>query len=95
MARRRTSATSSSVTSTNSKNQSNTSNTSASSLFGTKSVSSLVRMAISSNFPASLLNSAQSYPSLGGGNQTGQVPGSTSGSGGSAGPNSDTEQVNF
>lgn len=86
VARRRTSASSSatSVTSTNTKNQSS-SNTSASGLFGTKSVSSLVRLAISSNFPASLLNSAQSYPSLGG--QSGQS--------GQNATNSDTEQVSL
>jgi len=34
---------------------------------GTKSVSSLVRLALSSNFPTGLLNTAQSYPSLGSG----------------------------
>ncbi len=32
---------------------------------GTKSVSSLVRLALSSNFPSGLLNAAQSYPTLG------------------------------
>jgi E3 ubiquitin-protein ligase HECTD1 len=31
---------------------------------GTKSVSSLVRFALSSNFPSGLLNTAQSYPTL-------------------------------
>ena len=38
----------------------------ASGLFGTgtKSVSSLVRFALSSNFPSGLLNTAQSYPTL-------------------------------
>jgi len=36
---------------------------------GTKSVSSLVRLALSSNFPSGLLNAAQSYPSLGSGAQ--------------------------
>merc|ERR1719273_2380837 len=95
VARRRTSATSStSVTSTNTKNQSNSSNSSASGLFGTKSVSSLVRLAISSNFPASLLNSAQSYPSLGGAvsavGQGSQQTGSGTGPG-----NPDTEQVSL
>ena len=32
-----------------------------------KSVSSLVRLALSSNFPSGLLNAAQSYPTLSGG----------------------------
>ena len=53
-------------------------------------------MAISTNFPASLLNSAQSYPSLGGGPGSGQGQNAGSGQGngvGSTGPNTDTEQV--
>merc|ERR1719238_1825557 len=93
VARRRTSATSAtSVTSTNTKNQSNSSNSSASGLFGTKSVSSLVRLAISSNFPASLLNSAQSYPSLGGAvSAVGQGTQNT----GTGPGNPDTEQVSL
>merc|ERR1719238_689229 len=97
VARRRTSATSAtSVTSTNTKNQSNSSNSSASGLFGTKSVSSLVRLAISSNFPASLLNSAQSYPSLGAASATSTAsPGSGVGVVGSGGQNHDTEQVSL
>lgn len=83
VARRRTSA-SSSVSSTNSKNQTggNSATNATSGLFGTKSVSSLVRLAISSNFPASLLNSAQSYPTLG----STTVPGHSTG-------NQDSEQV--
>lgn len=74
VARRRTTAatsttSSTSVASTNSVNNSrNQAATTASSLFGsgpgTKSVSSLVRLALSSNFPSSFLNSAQSYPTL-------------------------------
>ena len=89
VARRRTSATST-VSSTNTKNQS-TSNTTSTGLFGTKSVSSLVRLAISSNFPASLLNSAQSYPSLGAASATSAAsPG-----GGGGGQNHDTEQVSL
>ena len=95
VSRRRTSATSAtSVTSTNTKNQSNSSNSSASGLFGTKSVSSLVRLAISSNFPASLLNSAQSYPSLGG--AVSAVGQGTQQTGSGTGPgNPDTEQVSL
>ena len=85
VARRRTSTTST-VTSTNSRNQ--TASSGNSSLFGTKSVSSLVRLAISSNFPASLLNSAQSYPSLGASGATG-TPGQPSQA------NTDTEQVSL
>ena len=44
---------------------------------GTKSVSSLVRFALSSNFPSGLLNTAQSYPTLnlGGPPATGGHPG--------------------
>ena len=55
-----------SVASTNSVNNSRNQSaaTTSSSLFGTKSVSSLVRLAMSSNFPASFLNTAQSYPTL-------------------------------
>ena len=87
VARRRTSATST-VSSTNTKNQS-TSNTTSTGLFGTKSVSSLVRLAISSNFPASLLNSAQSYPSLGASATSAASPG------GGGGQNHDTEQVSL
>ena len=83
------------MTSTNTKNQSNSSNSSASGLFGTKSVSSLVRLAISSNFPASLLNSAQSYPSLGGAvSAVGQGVQQT-GTGNAAPGNPDTEQVSL
>ena len=73
-----------------------TSNTTFSGLFGTKSVSSLVRLAISSNFPASLLNSAQSYPSLGAASATSTAsPGSGVGVVGSGGQNHDTEQVSL
>ena len=87
VARRRTSTTST-VTSTNSRNQ--TASSGNSSLFGTKSVSSLVRLAISSNFPASLLNSAQSYPSLGASGAAG-TPGQPS----VGQVNPDTEQVSL
>ena len=83
VARRRTSATST-VSSTNTKNQS-ASTTASTGLFGTKSVSSLVRLAISSNFPASLLNTAQSYPSLG----------ASATSTTSSGQNHETEQVSL
>merc|ERR550532_1660799 len=87
VARRRTSTTST-VTSTNSRNQ--TASSGNSSLFGTKRVSSLVRLAISSNFPASLLNSAQSYPSLGASGAAG-TPGQPS----VGQVNPDTEQVSL
>ena len=53
-------------------------------------------MAISSNFPASLLNSAQSYPSLGAASATSTAsPGSGVGVVGSGGQNHDTEQVSL
>ena len=52
---------------------------------GTKSVSSLVRFALSSNFPSGLLNTAQSYPTLNlggppaaGGHHPGGVPATAS-----------------
>merc|ERR1719154_738587 len=57
------------VTSTNANNSRNTANSlNTGGLFGrgltTNSVSSLVRLALSSNFPSGLLNQAQSFPSL-------------------------------
>merc|ERR1740128_520490 len=69
VARRRASgATSSSTATTNANNSRNTANSLTSGVFGrglaTNSVSSLVRLALSSNFPSGLLNQAQSYPSL-------------------------------
>merc|ERR1719471_872249 len=61
-------ATSSSSSSTNANNSRNTANSINSGIFGrgltTNSVSSLVRLALSSNFPSGLLNQAQSFPSL-------------------------------
>lgn len=84
MARRRTLATVGSVNAPNSNAnnatsgiinsnaQNNQSNTGGS-LFprGPNSVSSLVRLALSSNFPGGLLSTAQSYPSLSSGNNPG------------------------
>merc|ERR1719192_2282781 len=69
VARRRASgATGHGATSTNANNSRNTANSLNSGIFGrglaTNSVSSLVRLALSSNFPSGLLNQAQSYPSL-------------------------------
>jgi len=69
VARRRASgAATSSVASTNANNSRNTANSLNSGIFSrglaTNSVSSLVRLALSSNFPSGLLNQAQSYPSL-------------------------------
>jgi len=57
------------VSSTNANNTRNTANSLNSGIFGrgglaTNSVSSLVRLALSTNFPSGLLNQAQSYPSL-------------------------------
>jgi len=54
---------------TNANNSRNTANSLSSGMFGrgglsTNSVSSLVRLALSTNFPSGLLNQAQSYPSL-------------------------------
>merc|ERR1719318_750849 len=67
VARRRASG-ATGATSTNANNSRNTANTLNSGIFGrglaTNSVSSLVRLALSSNFPSGLLNQAQSYPSL-------------------------------
>eukprot|EP00095_Tigriopus_kingsejongensis_P011031 maker-scaffold109_size355148-snap-gene-1.26 protein:Tk11031 transcript:maker-scaffold109_size355148-snap-gene-1.26-mRNA-1 annotation:"e3 ubiquitin-protein ligase hectd1" len=72
VARRRSGTNTTSMASTNtvnnSRNQAVSSN--SSSLFGTqKSVSSLVRLALSSNFPSGLLNAAQSHPALNSGGQ--------------------------
>merc|ERR1719312_1426507 len=57
-----------SASSTNANNSRNTANSLNSGIFGrgltTNSVSSLVRLALSSNFPSGLLNQAQSFPSL-------------------------------
>ncbi|XP_074030516.1 ubiquitin fusion-degradation 4-like isoform X3 [Leptinotarsa decemlineata] len=80
LARRRTlaSVTASNVSnSNNSQNISAQNNQNASSLFprAPNSVSSLVRLALSSNFPSGLLSTAQSYPSL----STSNNPGNQSG----------------
>merc|ERR1719193_2183056 len=76
VARRRASGTTG-ATSTNANNSRNTANTLNSGIFGrglaTNSVSSLVRLALSSNFPSGLLNQAQSYPSLNPGQNNGQA----------------------
>ena len=56
---------------------------------GPKSVSSLVRLALSSNFPSGLLNAAQSYPTLSGGTS------SADGSGSSNVHMSDSDQVSL
>lgn len=66
VARRRSGTNATSMASTNTVNNSrNQSVSSSSGLFGTpKSVSSLVRLALSSNFPTGLLNAAQSHPTL-------------------------------
>merc|ERR1719266_2341647 len=82
VARRRatgaTTGTAGSTTSTtNANNSRNTANSlNSSGIFGrgglaTSSVSSLVRLALSSNFPGGLLNQAQSYPSLNPGQNNG------------------------
>merc|ERR1719422_1248219 len=67
VARRRASG-ATGVASTNANNSRNTANSINSGIFGrgltTNSVSSLVRLALSSNFPSGLLNQAQSFPSL-------------------------------
>ena len=64
VARRRTSGASSSAASTNANNSRNTANSLSSGVFGrglsTNSVSSLVRLALSSNFPSGLLNQVYS-----------------------------------
>lgn len=84
LARRRTlaSVSSTNASNTNANNAQNTAtqnNQNASSLFprAPSSVSSLVRLALSSNFPSGLLSTAQSYPSLSSSNnatnQTGGV----------------------
>jgi len=77
VARRRASGTTGGATSTNANNSRNTANTLNSGIFGrglaTSSVSSLVRLALSSNFPSGLLNQAQSYPSLNPGQNNGQA----------------------
>merc|ERR1719445_1119208 len=77
VARRRASgATSHGATSTNANNSRNTANSLDSGIFGrgltTNSVSSLVRLALSSNFPSGLLNQAQSFSSLNPGQNNGQ-----------------------
>merc|ERR1719402_718742 len=76
VARRRASGTTG-ATSTNANNSRNTANTLNSGIFGrglaTSSVSSLVRLALSTNFPGALLNQAQSYPSLNPGQNNGQA----------------------
>ncbi|XP_014233753.1 E3 ubiquitin-protein ligase HECTD1 isoform X8 [Trichogramma pretiosum] len=53
----------------------------ASNLRGSNAVSSLVRLALSSNFPSGLLGTAQSYPSL----NSSQIPGATNCSGAGGG----------
>ncbi|KAG5887757.1 E3 ubiquitin-protein ligase Ufd4 [Gonioctena quinquepunctata] len=83
LARRRTLA---SVTASNASNANNSQNISAqnnqnaSSLFprAPNSVSSLVRLALSSNFPSGLLSTAQSYPSLSTSNNPGNQAGGIS-----------------
>ncbi|XP_028141816.2 E3 ubiquitin-protein ligase HECTD1 isoform X2 [Diabrotica virgifera virgifera] len=83
LARRRTlaSVTSSNASNTNPNNAQNANNAqnnqNSSSLFprAPNSVSSLVRLALSSNFPSGLLSTAQSYPSL----STSNNPGNTTG----------------
>jgi len=79
----------SSTATTNANNSRNTANSLSSGVFGrglsTNSVSSLVRLALSSNFPGGLLNQAQSYPSLN--------PGQTGAD--SASQNYDSEQVSM
>merc|ERR1719220_3058586 len=77
--RRATGATTgtSTTSTTNANNSRNTANSlNSSGIFGrgglaTSSVSSLVRLALSSNFPGGLLNQAQSYPSLNPGQNNG------------------------
>lgn len=61
-------------------------NQNAGSLFprGPNSVSSLVRLALSSNFPGGLLSTAQSYPSLSSSNNTSAQPGGISTAAGTA-----------
>merc|ERR1719462_1135165 len=81
VARRRatgaTTGTGSTTSTTNANNSRNTANSlNSSGIFGrgglaTSSVSSLVRLALSSNFPGGLLNQAQSYPSLNPGQNNG------------------------
>merc|ERR1719204_527335 len=81
VARRRatgaTTGTGSTTSTTNANNSRNTANSlNSSGIFGrgglsTNSVSSLVRLALSSNFPGGLLNQAQSYPSLNPGQNNG------------------------
>lgn len=53
-----------------------------SNLRGSNPVSSLVRLALSSNFPSGLLGTAQSYPSL---TSSNQIPGATNCSGAGSG----------
>jgi len=69
VARRRATGATSSSSTTNANNSRNTANSLNSGIFGrgglaTSSVSSLVRLALSTNFPGGLLSQAQSYPSL-------------------------------
>jgi len=79
VARRRATGATSQASSTNANNSRNTANSlNSSGLFGgrglaTSSVSSLVRLALSTNFPGALLNQAQSYPSLNPGQNNGQA----------------------
>lgn len=86
MARRRTLGANSGIGG-NSQNSNNGSNNQNNSLFprGPNSVSSLVRLALSSNFPSGLLSAAQSYPSLSSGNVAtppGQSTNTNAGNGG-------------
>ncbi|KAJ8931073.1 hypothetical protein NQ314_016102 [Rhamnusium bicolor] len=87
LARRRTlaSVSASNASNTNSNNSQNASsnaqnNQNSSSLFprAPNSVSSLVRLALSSNFPSGLLSTAQSYPSLSSSNNAANQPGGIS-----------------
>ncbi|KAJ8975323.1 hypothetical protein NQ317_008309 [Molorchus minor] len=87
LARRRTlaSVSTSNASNTNANNSQNASsnaqnNQNSSSLFprAPNSVSSLVRLALSSNFPSGLLSTAQSYPSLSSSNNAANQPGGIS-----------------